>query len=69
MTENREWFGRLCDYWDTSGPLVPIEDAWHGTGLAHDAADSPRKVARDVRLRTMAAAQVAESRAERGAAP
>jgi hypothetical protein len=66
MTENSEWFGRMLDYWDTTAPLVPIEDAWHGTGQAHD---TPARVARDVRLRTLAAQQVAESRAERGAAP
>lgn len=48
-------------YWDTAAPPVPIEVAWDGPG-----AESPAQIARDVRLRTEAARQVAESRAARG---
>ena len=56
----------LLAYWDTTAPLVPIEDAWHGTGQAvrHE---TTARIARDIRLRTEAARQVYESRLERGA--
>ena len=48
-------------YWDTSAPLVSIYEAWDGPG-----AESPAKIAREMRLRAEAARQVAESRAARG---
>ena len=48
-------------YWDTHFPLVSIGEAWWGRP-----AESPAAIARDVRLRTEAARQVAESRAARG---
>ena len=48
-------------YWDTTAPLVPIEEAWWGRKPESTAAS-----ARDVRLRTEAARQVEESRAARG---
>jgi hypothetical protein len=56
------WFDKMLDYWDTTAPLVSIYEAWDGP-------DTPARVARDVRLRTLAAEQVAESRAERLAEP
>lgn len=50
-------------YWDTSAPLVSIYEAWDGPAVG---AESPAKIAREMRLRTEAARQVAESRAARG---
>lgn len=48
-------------YWDTAAPLVSIYEAWDGPG-----AESPAEIAREMRLRAMAARQVEESRAARG---
>ena len=48
-------------YWDTTAPLVPIEEAWWGRR-----AESPAEIAREMRLRAEAARQVEESRAARG---
>lgn len=44
-------------YWDTTAPLVPIEEAWWGREP-----ESPARIARETRLRAEAARQVAESR-------
>jgi len=54
----------LLAYWDEVAPLPPPEAAWQQpASSARD--DTPAAIAREVRLRTLAAQQVAESRAAR----
>ena len=55
---------RLHAYWDQVAPLPPIAAAWAAPRAA--APRTPAQIAREVRLMTLAAEQVAESRAARG---
>ena len=51
-------------YWDQVAPLPPVAAAWAAPRAA--APRTPAQIAREVRLMTLAAEQVAESRAARG---